>query len=387
MATVYKRGNVWYAQWYRTGGKRAPAKSTGTDKKREAERIAAEMEAADRKSRAEPKAASAKYLPVLKRAIAEAEAGSLTASKAEGFLIEIRRIADPNFKTLTLGAHITSWTADQQKRVSDSTDSGYRNMRDTVKKALKDRWDAPIQDFTHDHAIRLLHALSDGRKAATANLMFRSFRRALQQAVRAKHLMDNPAVGVPPLPETDSTEREPFEPAEVVRLIKATDSDEWKGCILIAAHTGLRIGDIVRLTPKHLEAGCIVIKPAKTKRQKKTVRIPLSPQVKAWMNGKESFFPSLSTAKKATLSTWFTRIMDDADVPKKGKSGGSRSFHSLRHSFTSWLANADVQADVRQKLTGHSSAGIHANYSHHDEALDKAISTLPDLNPDQPTTD
>lgn len=40
----------------------------------------------------------------------------------------------------------------------------------------------------------------------------------------------------------------------------------------------------------------------------------------------------------------------------------TKSFHSLRHSFASWLAEADVHADVRQKLTGHSSASVHAKY-------------------------
>ena len=54
-------------------------------------------------------------------------------------------------------------------------------------------------------------------------------------------------------------------------------------------------------------------------------------------------------------------------------------FHSLRHTFASWLADADVHADVRQKLTGHQSAGVHGRYSHHDEALDRAVAQLPDI--------
>jgi integrase len=43
------------------------------------------------------------------------------------------------------------------------------------------------------------------------------------------------------------------------------------------------------------------------------------------------------------------------------------------------LAEADVHADVRQKLTGHSSSKIHQRYTHHDEALDRAVGMLPDL--------
>lgn len=387
MATVYRRGNTWYAQWYRADGKRAPAKSTGTDKKREAQRIAAEFETKDRKEQEVGPAIATKFTEILGRAAAEASAGKLTPHKAEEYLLEIRQTADPDFKRITLAEHLTAWVADQQKRVSDSTDGGYRNMRDTVKKTLGKKADQPLQEFTHTQALKLLHDLKEGRTAATANLMFRSFRRALHQAVRAKHITDNPAVGVPPLPEDDSVEREPFSAQEVAILIENAPSEEWKGCILIGAHTGLRIGDIVKLTPKHIEDGQIVIRPAKTKRQRKTVRIPLSQPVMDWMAGKEQFFPTLSTAKKGTLSTWFARLMDSVkeQVPKKGKNGGTRSFHSLRHSFTSWLADADIQADVRQKLTGHSSAGIHAGYTHHDKALLDAISKLPELIPDQST--
>ena len=49
-----------------------------------------------------------------------------------------------------------------------------------------------------------------------------------------------------------------------------------------------------------------------------------------------------------------------------GRNVSSLSFHSLRHSFTSALANAGVPADVRKKLTGHADAKSHATYSHHE---------------------
>jgi len=82
--------------------------------------------------------------------------------------------------------------------------------------------------------------------------------------------------------------------------------------------------------------------------------------------------------KKVPTLTAYTPLVNrlftiHSDVVKR------RSFHSLRHSFASWLAEADVHADIRQKLTGHSSAGIHARYTHHDEALDRAVGSLPDL--------
>jgi len=71
----------------------------------------------------------------------------------------------------------------------------------------------------------------------------------------------------------------------------------------------------------------------------------------------------------------------DQDKVQAGRNEFSRkSFHSLRHSFSSALANAGVSADVRMKLTGHKSADVHQRYTHMQlEPLKKAIATLPAL--------
>jgi integrase len=61
-----------------------------------------------------------------------------------------------------------------------------------------------------------------------------------------------------------------------------------------------------------------------------------------------------------------------------GRTLSSLSFHSLRHSFNSAMANAGVSQEIRQKLTGHSSAEMNKLYTHHElEPLRTAISKLP----------
>jgi integrase len=67
------------------------------------------------------------------------------------------------------------------------------------------------------------------------------------------------------------------------------------------------------------------------------------------------------------------------EIELAGGIKASRSYHSLRHTFASFLAEADVHADIRQKLTGHETSKIHQRYTHHDEALDRAVATLPAL--------
>ncbi len=247
----------------------------------------------------------------------------------------------------------------------------------------------PLGDLTHDQCESLLHALRTGpkgkRTAATANQHFRAFRRAIQAGVRAKIIGDNPAEGVQPLPENDSTERAPFDAAEVsAMLAHAETSDEWRGMILFGGNTGLRMRDISFLDSKLIDGGYLVLRPRKTKRKGKAgiVRIPLSKPLLTWLKGRKgALFPTLSKQSSPNLSYHFKALMKRAGVPDKVQVAGkesSRSFHSLRHSFTSWLAQADIHPDVRRKLTGHSTEEAHALYTHHgDEALKKAIDSLP----------
>jgi len=107
-------------------------------------------------------------------------------------------------------------------------------------------------------------------------------------------------------------------------------------------------------------------------------------------SGKAFLFPTLAgkrTGGKSGLSMTFRRIMERAKVSgevareRKGDAGrtvNTLSFHSLRHTLTSIMANAGVPVEVRQKFTGHASAEMNARYTHHEiEILRSAISTLP----------
>ncbi len=84
----------------------------------------------------------------------------------------------------------------------------------------------------------------------------------------------------------------------------------------------------------------------------------------------------------------FKRIMQRAGIQGRllrqrngeGRSQSSLSFHSLRHSFNSALANAGVDQEIRQKLTGHASAAMNEVYTHRElEPLRAAIAALPSV--------
>jgi integrase len=91
-----------------------------------------------------------------------------------------------------------------------------------------------------------------------------------------------------------------------------------------------------------------------------------------------------SPSGKHGLSEGFKRIVRRAGVDLmvvKGKGTRNfsrRTFHSLRHTFSSLLAGQGVPEDVRMHMTGHSSRDMHQRYTHHNiEALQKAIDSIP----------
>ena len=124
-------------------------------------------------------------------------------------------------------------------------------------------------------------------------------------------------------------------------------------------------------------------------------RIPLHPELerhllKAPGIGKAFLFPSLAgkgTGGKSGLSGQFAAIMARAGIVGKitrhspeGRANSSLSFHSLRHSFNSAMANAGVSQEIRQKLTGHASAEMNTVYTHHElEPLRAAIAAIPGI--------
>jgi integrase len=396
MATLYKKPNSpnWFAQFIDAKGARI-SRSTGTTKKREADGIAAELEAKERSKKKGNPALPSAFAAIVDTAAREAAAGELTLARAEELVKRLHKLANPSFRVVSLDQHLNEWVKSQEPHVESNTTRVYEDMRRRFIEAVGSKIAAaPVGDLTKEQVEKALAKIVTFKvrssktrtiTAATANMDLRALRRALQRALEEGLTKANVASPVRPLPQNDSTERAPFTEAEVNAMIThPKTSDEWKGAILIGACTALRMGDVVKLTRAHLEGTRLVIRPTKTKKGRKTLCIPLVPVVMKWINDRQGdFFPTLAKVKKGTLSTTFTRIMRSAgverDIVEAGEVVKRRSFHSLRHSFASWLAEAGVHADVRQTLTGHSSDGIHAKYTHHDESLERAVKALPNF--------
>jgi integrase len=203
--------------------------------------------------------------------------------------------------------------------------------------------------------------------------------------------LKNPVAAVRP-PKAESSERDVFTHEEVQRILDATPSLEWQTLILLGYFLGARLGDCVGMKWENVlpEQGVIVYHQQKTG---KKVVVPMHFHVIEHFNYLSTFgttgylCPKLvakGSGGKHGLSEGFKRIVvkagiDPMVVQGKGtRKFTKRTFHSLRHSFNSALANAGVAEEVRMKLTGHSSKAMNERYTHLQvAALKKAVTALP----------
>lgn len=273
----------------------------------------------------------------------------------------------------------------------------YRQVLRDFEKSLGSRADLALDHITSNDALAYRDAiLKGGRGEATANQSMKVVSAAFNAAWRQDHIRKNPCLALDSLHKkarVNATKRATFSSAQVKKLVDAAEGD-WKGAILFGYYTGARLSDVANMRWQSIDfdADTICFTPSKTGRE---ITLPLHPNLKKALElpkirgiGKAFLFPSLAgkgTGGAHGLSGRFTSIMERAGIEGKimrvvenGRGVSSLSFHSLRHSFTSALANAGIAEEVRMKLTGHSTRDVHAGYSHHEmELLRSAIATLP----------
>jgi Integrase len=231
----------------------------------------------------------------------------------------------------------------------------------------------------------------------TANQSMKVVGAAFNAAIKSEHINRNPCEALPSLAKkarAAATKRATFTPAQVAKLVQKAQGD-WKAAILFGYYTGARLSDVanMRWEAINLDQDEITFTPTKTGRE---ITIPLHADLKRALLGlprgiaKAPLFPSLvgrGTGGAHGLSGRFSAIMEAAGIERKmmpvvpgGREIANLSFHSLRHSFTSALANANVAEEIRMKLTGHSTREVHGGYTHHEMGiLRSAIGQLPKI--------
>jgi integrase len=340
-----------------------------------------------------------KFCVQVQKAADAARAGALTEATARDIISEIvESTTGKAIQQWTVREWFAHWLAIKENESSPKTMQKYRQVLRDFEKSLGSRADLPLVHITSDDTLKYRNAiLAANRGDMTANQSMKVVGAAFNAARKQDHIKRNPCGALDSLAKkarAKATKRATFTPTQVKKLVLAAKGD-WKAAILFGYFTGARLSDVANMTwaAVDLDAAAITFTPSKTGKE---ITLPLHPELKHALQrlprgiGKAPLFPSLAgrgTGGAHGLSGRFTAILERAGIERKmmsvvkgGREIANLSFHSLRHSFTSALANANVSEEIRMKLTGHSTREVHGGYTHHEfERLREAIAALPNV--------
>ena len=345
----------------------------------------------------------------------EAERGNATEAHLRKLLADVsERVNQSRMVFKAADVFLNDWLGRAQKTKSGGTYERYSGIVKNFLKCLGAKSKAKLADITVNDVQKFIEwRLENGRNPSTVRTDCKILNAPFALALRQGLTLTNP-VAASEIPEGAKESRSPFSREQVSDLLKACDSlaatavkededpkvwKEWKTCILVGFYTGLRLGDAVGIpltafdTDKHV----LKLRPQKTSRKKRDLIIPLHPQLEKHVldtpveDDDGTLCPTLAKRKvsgKYGLSIQFHKIMAEADIKQETIAAGGDAghefnkftFHSLRHSFISEMANAGIAPDVRKLLSGHSDDRSHAVYTHTQiDTLRSAVTKLPNI--------
>jgi integrase len=326
--------------------------------------------------------------------------GNLTEARARELISEIveNTLGEP-LKFYTAEEWLRDWLEGKKTARSNATYLKYRHTIDAFIASVGAKAKRNLNQVTPRDVQRFRDGeLAAGKHPTTCNYAVKHIRIPFNVARRQGLITHNPAEAVEMIDNKDEqASKGTFDIEQLQAILKAAPLKDWRGAILLAFYTGARLQDVANMRWKSvdLQDQLISFRAGKTK---ELVTVPMHSVLESYLlempapdNAKAFLFPSLAgkrTSGKSGLSMSFSKIMEKAKVKGevarerkgKGRTINTLSFHSLRHSFNSIMANAGVSQEVRQKLTGHSSADMNKRYTHHEvEPLRAAIAKIPSV--------
>ena len=274
----------------------------------------------------------------------------------------------------------------------------------------------PVKDLggvTSDMIAEYLACLRVSLCASTYNNRVCVLREMFHVLASKAGIEDDPWQGVRLRPD-DSHSRRELTMNELKRLLEAAAAGgknedgkmnneklnkELHTLLLIGIYTGLRLGDCCLLDWSQINVaeGVIQLMPKKTRRHhQRMVTIPVHPALGQALIGQQADYnkvgpvlPLIAETYRTTrwkVSYFLSHIFKAANITMSVSIEGRRqrtpeaTFHSLRHTFVSFAANAGVPLHVVQSIVGHESTAMTRHYYHENiDALKSAVAAIPTL--------
>lgn len=341
--------------------------------------------------------------------VARPNVNKVTAVNMRKVLAEVhKKMAGEDLPSMTVKDFFDQWRSVRKNEVSEDTYVAYNAVAELFLNYLGDRAKKELFLVQKTDIVLWRDAVRKRVSGSSTNHRLKILRMVFRQAKLDGWILDNPCEGVRfvKVESAQKNPKRPFTPDEIKSILKVCD-EEWEAMVIRGYYTGQRLLDIAMMT-----AG---------------MEDPLLGQVKFWSNKTDIRVitemppayinyvlnkPSCDDPKKplhprayasvmkrkknrtTTISNWFNDVLALAGLRKKrshrkmvdgpGRSGRrareSLSFHSLRHSMVSHMADAGVSRSIVQDIVGHESAEVNAAYTHMDrKTKQEAMAKLPDI--------
>jgi integrase len=285
-----------------------------------------------------------------------------------------------------------------QQNTAPTTFAKYNTIAREFREFLKATDKGPmLEDVSTTEVSRFLAHKRDTTAASTANVTRKILSAFFRRAIAETRLRDNPVLGVARFKaqKGERVKKLGFNLDQLTKIYDKAPSDFWRYMIVGEFYTGLRMGDLICLKWGNvdLSTGIITVEPDKV--EGKELRIPIAAKLHSLLTQRlatagtvkpsDYIWPDEATrhqSYKSGSGYFSNQFYDDILVPcglaparntshKKEKNGratkrqmNALTFHSLRHSFVSYLKSTGSSQAVAKELAGHASDAVNDLYTH-----------------------
>lgn len=227
---------------------------------------------------------------------------------------------------------------------------------------MEDRWSAlDVETIDREAVLALRDALAVHPRSAdlTVAVLRRLLAFALDRPSRFG-LAHNPAIRPGRLSRPRPGANRPWSSEEVERAL-ACDRRAVRVAVALAVYTGQRQGDVLRMTWHAIQAGAVAVRQAKTGAE---LLIPVHARLRAILAAEERRAVTIVTGERGrSLTPDGFRAIWRATLARAALAGAGLTFHGLRHTAATRLAEAGCTALEIRAITGHATAAMLERYT------------------------
>jgi integrase len=301
--------------------------------------------------------------------------------KAEAIkaLIEYRKLIDQKMGRTNYAQFVEEFLPFAQATYSAATYDLYQR---TLKLFGKSIGTIRLREISPRHIDAYLVKRLETIKPTSANIELRALKAAFNTAKRWRLVADNPCsdVRAPAIAEVAPVF---FSPDDFERLLRAITEEWFKELVIFAVLTGMRRGEIVNLRWQDVDLSRRLVtiqsnSTFKTKHGKRRV-VPLNDRAHFLLSSRHTQVPTDPVfvspggiLRGDSIGKKLKKCVHQAKLPDQ-----RLHFHSLRHTFASWLVRVGTSLYEVQRLLGHSNSRTTEVYAHlQTEEMHRAVNRI-----------